>query len=111
MILLIYSSVTLGCGVTDSIIIGVYKHTSGDNKLRFLDLFWEHGSYIFNAENTERKKIIGNWELNECKLSLTFLNNKKSTTINANVVSLNSNKLVLNYSGAKENAVLIKNGI
>ena len=107
IIALFISPLANACDVTEQDIIMAYDLDGGESELKFLDLFWEHGSYIFNATTIDGTELVGNWVYKNCNLSLAFQEGSMSIA----VISKSNGVLTVNFNGAKNNALFIKHSI
>ena len=99
------------CNVTESELMMAHDLESGSSRLKFLDLFWEHGSYIFNATDNKDSELVGSWNYRNCILELNYYEEKILNSTIIDIVSKEDKKLKVRYRGYGEYAIFIKHVI
>jgi len=71
-LLLLMTSHSIACESVDMDLTGVYKSSGEGGQLVFLDLFFQHGAFVFNAKTATGAELVGNWTYAECQLKLEY---------------------------------------
>ena len=108
---ILLSTTSFACEVNENELIMAYDLSDGDSELKFLDLFWEDGGYIFNATTISDTELVGEWNYKDCILELQHLNGTLINKIVINVISKQNGILTVKFKGGINNATLIKHRI
>lgn len=108
---ILLSTTSFACEVNENELIMAYDLSDGDSELKFLDLFWEDGGYIFNATTISDTELVGEWNYKDCILELQHLNGTLINKIVINVISKQNGILTVKFKGGINNATFIKHRI
>jgi hypothetical protein len=89
------------CEVLKSDLVGDYEYASGLSQLSYLALFWEDGSYIFNADSKAGDELVGEWSYAECTLNLYHFVDDVKQTERLEVIALEHRVLVVRITDEK----------
>lgn len=101
--LLLASRTTVGCELTEANLFGVYSSNDKSGDLIFLELFYEHGAQIFNADATSGHSLVGEWSMDSCVLTLRFVSEEGERVLHYGVTT--PGRSVLNLTDTDSNRV------
>lgn len=108
LIALIGSSAWAECLVDESSLFGIFVLESGSSPIQTLDLFWEDGGYIFNAETSDNQRIAGGWTYSECELVLTYQRDEVEAHIVIEVEVYSDLRLTTRLKGESNSILFLK---
>jgi len=85
------------CQVAEDDLFGVFVYESGPGDFSSIELFWEHGDYIFNVHARNAGLLVGEWSFNRCVLRFSHYVDGSREVVRLEIKSLENGVLIVAF--------------